>query len=399
MRSIAAAMVAMVAMLSGAPGCAGRPAAGDPQPPDLAAATSQSRCMVRRSADKPLIVEWPAAERAALETRARQSLVAVRYEGCTMEVLSGCDVDGRYAFVPTSRKQERVTIRDEDELYARLPIGAASLAATLARQGQLVVDMTIVGRAQADRHVLSRSELHGRCDGATHVLTGLTVGAFSLYAGAGLEAGARAQLGAAGAGAAHMRSREILARDGDPMGCDGAAMTTPAPATGDELGAPTRHADAPPPGCGALLRVEAVPLADEPPTADTEAALAIAPSVRAFDGSRAELPRLDRGAAWRGTAIASGVLSGASFGGILGGIVLLFQSDSQPVWEDISPENARKKSIGTGMLVGSSIGFVAFGALALGASTAAQRHSSRRYAFFAPTLDRHAAGLGMSVRF
>lgn len=311
-----------------------------------------------------------------------------------MEVLSGCDVDGRYAFVPTSRKQERVTIRDEDELYARLPIGAASLAATLARQGQLVVDMTIVGRAQADRHVLSRSELHGRCDGATHVLTGLTVGAFSLYAGAGLEAGARAQLGAAGAGAAHMRSREILARDGDPMGCDGTAVTTPAPATGEE-----RHADAPPPGCGALLRVEAVPLADEPPTVDTEAALAIAPSVRAFGGSRAELRRLDRGAAWRGTAIASGVLSGASFGGILGGIVLLFQSDSQPVWEDISPENARKKSIGTGMLVGSSIGFVAFGALALGASAAAQRHPSRRYAFFAPTLDRHAAGLGMSVRF
>ena len=107
----------------------------------------------------------------------------------------------------------------------------------------------------------------------------------------------------------------------------------------------------------------------------------------------------DRAAAWRGTAIGAGVLSGAAFGGVLGGIVLLFQSNSQPVWEDVSPENARKKSIGTGMLIGSSIGFVTLGALALGASAAARRAEGRRYAWLAPALDRHTAGVGVGMRF
>jgi len=51
------------------------------------------------------------------------------------------------------------------------------------------------------------------------------------------------------------------------------------------------------------------------------------------------------------------------------------------------------------MLIGSSIGFVAFGALALGARAAADRAESRRYAWIAPTIDRHTAGLGMGVRF
>jgi len=243
---------AVLVLLAGTPGCASKPIAGAPAPPELAAATSQSRCSVQRSADKPLVVEWPAADRAALEARAQQSLVAVRYTGCTMEVLSGCDVDGSYAFVPLSRKQERVTIHDEDELYARLPVGAASLEGTLARQGQLVVDMTIVGRKQADRHVLARSELRGRCDGATHVLTGLTVGAFSLYADATLEAGARLQLRAAGAGAAHMRSREILARDGDPLACEVAAAVEPGGGEGELDRAPSTAG--PPPWCGARRR-------------------------------------------------------------------------------------------------------------------------------------------------
>ena len=32
--------------------------------------TDQSKCSVRRSTDKPLIVEWPSADRAELEARA-----------------------------------------------------------------------------------------------------------------------------------------------------------------------------------------------------------------------------------------------------------------------------------------------------------------------------------------
>jgi hypothetical protein len=152
--------------------------------------------------------------------------------------------------------------------------------------------------------------------------------------------------------------------------------------------------------------VEAVPLADDLPTSVPDPQTSAIPftqttepSVRSLPSTSTKLRSFDRGSAWRGTAIASGVLSGAAFGAMVGGVVLLAQSQYQPVWEELSPENARKQQIGTGMLIGSSIGFVAFGALALGASSAAQRAESRRYAWIAPAVDRHTAGLGIGARF
>ncbi|MCA9655790.1 MAG: hypothetical protein KC501_38145, partial [Myxococcales bacterium] len=218
-------MIAPVVLAAATGGCARVPAARSQLPeaatPDLGTATAdQARCSVRRSADRPLVVEWPAADRAALEARAQQGLVAVRYEGCTMEVLTHCEVDGRYEFLALSPKQERVAIRSTDELYARLPVGAAGLEGKLEHGGELVVDMSIVGRQQADRHVVSYDELTGRCDGVTHVLTGLTVGAFTLHALASSEAGAQVEVAGAGAGAVHERSRELLTRDGDPRACE-----------------------------------------------------------------------------------------------------------------------------------------------------------------------------------
>lgn len=367
--------VASFVLLINTLGCAGRRDAVGPRPPSLTTATSQTRCAVRRSADKPLVVEWPAADRAALEARAHGSLVAVRYSGCEMEVLSECDVDGAYAFVPLSRKQERVTIRSADELYARLPVGAAALEGKLEHEGELVVDMTIVGRKQADRYVFSRSELHGRCDTATHVLTGLTVGAFSLYAGARVDVAAGVRFASASMGGAHERSRELLARDGDPAGCEAIDQSD---ATGT-----------PPPMCGALLRVEAVPLVGggngESPVSSSSTLQPVRHPHRA--------------AAWRATAATSWVLAGAATGSLLGGVVLIQQSHAQPFWEELTPENARKESLGTKMVIGSSVSVIALGSLAISASVAARRAESRRYAWVAPSIDRTSAGLRLGMRF
>jgi hypothetical protein len=38
---------------------------------------------VRKSQDKPLIVEWPSAERVEPESEMQDGLVVVRYDGCT----------------------------------------------------------------------------------------------------------------------------------------------------------------------------------------------------------------------------------------------------------------------------------------------------------------------------
>jgi hypothetical protein len=228
------------------PGCrrTGGAAEALTQAPTLEESTGQAKCGVRKSADKPLIVEWPAADRAALESRASRGLVAVRYEGCEMEILTTCTATGQYDYVGLTQKREGVRITNADELYAKLPVGAAGLEAKLERAGQLNVDMAIVGRREANANRFTERDLEGRCDEATHVVTGLTVGAFSFYTGAGAEVGGAVTFGNAGVGASSAHEREILKTDGDQLACATASSVDVAP----------------PEGCGALLRVEVVPV-------------------------------------------------------------------------------------------------------------------------------------------
>jgi hypothetical protein len=299
-------------------------------------------------------------------------------------------VEGGYEDVALTRKQERVTIHDADELYARLPVGAASLEGKLARAGELTVDMTIVGRKQADRHVVSRDELSGRCDSATHVLTGLTVGAFSMYAGAATEASAELGFARAGVGGRHTARHELLASDGDPTRCD-----TPWDETGVDA-------------CAALLRVEAVPIAGDPeplfaPTSATAPSSVTQPGdpldPRPLDTVQTRRRAERQAAAWRGTAIASGMLAGASLSGIIGGTVLLVQYKDDTFGLDVVPTEAdlRKRKTGTGLLIGGTAGLLGFTTLAVAARQAAIRN--QRHARIAPSVGPTFAGVMVTGRF
>ena len=208
-------------------------------PPD------QAKCSVRKSADHPLIVEWPSADRATLEAKAQSGLVAVRYVGCEMEVLHRCKLPGKYAYTAITPKHDAVTIKDADDLYANMPVGAAKLEGKLEKSGQLQVSMTIVGRFEADQTSFTPDQLDGEdCDRATHVVSGMTTGAFELSAGASANVGGSATAFGAGAGGKSTSSHETLERDGHEEKCEGGS------------GRPGE----PPDGCGAVLRLDLVPL-------------------------------------------------------------------------------------------------------------------------------------------
>jgi hypothetical protein len=210
--------------------------------------THESKCQVTKDHAKPLVVEWPASARGDLEARARSGAIVVRYSGCTMDVLDACTAPGRYTYQAFTPKEDRVRIVDATSLYANLPLGAPQLEAKLAKSGELDVAMTVVGRWASDRPFVRADQLTGACSGATHVLVGLTAGAFDFYAGG--EAEARAGLTVLGVGAAGSarERRETLSRDGDAQAC--------ARWTADD--------HAPPAGCGAVLRVETLPIVDPP---------------------------------------------------------------------------------------------------------------------------------------
>jgi hypothetical protein len=222
------------AVLLGACGPAARPSAQAPayEPRD------QSKCRVQKSSDRPLVIEWPSSDRAALESTAKHGLVVVRYSGCEMEVLPRCQLGGSYRYTATTRKLEKVSIRDADELYAQVPVGAAKLEGKLEKAGQLNVAMHVVGRFDAVEP--EQPKLEGSCDGATHLVTAMTSGAFEFYAGAEADAGGGIGIAGVGAGAKSSTKNELLNRDGDPTSCEGS----------------TTNDEAPPTGCGAILRLE-----------------------------------------------------------------------------------------------------------------------------------------------
>jgi len=161
-------------------------------------------------------------------------------------------------------------------LYANIPVYAAKFEATLRSAGELTVAMSMVGRYEASRTAVRRTDLAGECSRATHVITSLTAGAFEFYAGA--EDGKSGGVGVLGVGAGAKSSHEhtTLNRAGKPEACDRASV---------------RDSE-PPDGCGALLRVEVAPIEGAPPVV-----AAVPPSPARTVGAATCPP----GSSWDGT--------------------------------------------------------------------------------------------------
>lgn len=239
----AAALLALVATL--APACGGAPNLAKEMGPDH---TERPRgvCQDAGGQSRPLIVDWDSTDRAELEARASRGLVVVKYADCRMEVLKRCAVKGTpaYDYVGLTPKRDVVTMRDATEVHANIPVYAAKFEAKLQQSGSLQVAMTVVGQFDTARPVARLDELEGECDGATHAVTALTVGAFEFFATNATEQSAGVEVMGAGAGGKQASAKEVLNRDGDDGACG--------KATGED--------GKPPFGCGALLRVEVVPL-------------------------------------------------------------------------------------------------------------------------------------------
>jgi hypothetical protein len=234
------------------------------RPPTFDPPGGQSKCKLSASQMRPLIVEWSAADRAALEVLAQRGTVVVRYVGCEMEILPRCSAPGSYRYAATTRKTEQVVIQDTDELYANLPMGAVKLEGKLERAGQLNVTMNVVGQYDTDQTTVQRDTLEGDCAKATHVVTGLTVGAFAFSAGGSASVGGGASALGAGAGAESSHRQELLSSDGDVSACESS----------------TRSDTEPPASCGALLRLSVAELARPEPSA----ALACPEGTQVIDG-------------------------------------------------------------------------------------------------------------------
>lgn len=129
----------------------------------------------------PLVTEWSAADKAHLESLISERVVAVQYSGCELRIVPECELEGRYVWSLTTLATDTVRIASVDELYAKLPLGAAELESELSASGSLAVQTTVTGQLR-----LGQAEVHvpktAACAEVTHWVNALSVGAFRLYA-------------------------------------------------------------------------------------------------------------------------------------------------------------------------------------------------------------------------
>lgn len=215
----------------------------------------KATCEAPKGQSRFLVVDWESVDRAELEARAQRGLAVVKYDGCAIELMKRCSLKSTatYQYVGVTPKRDIVVMRDANEIYANIPLSAAKLEGHLRKNGSLDVGMTIVGQWDFASAIPAPSELEGDCEGATHVVSSVTVGAYEFAAGNAIDAGASVDILGAGAGAKQAQQKELLSRDGDEAACAKAAA-------GDQK---------PPFGCGALLRVEMVALGAERKTEPT----------------------------------------------------------------------------------------------------------------------------------
>jgi hypothetical protein len=189
--------------------------------------TPLAKCSVGASHDQPLVTEWPASYKARLEAMLQGGAVAVEYAGCELRIIDRCKLPGSYAWRKTTLATDTTDIRDEDELFAKLPLGAVALSGELKTSGSLHVQTTVSGQMQLVGKAADDATSGAECSRATHLVTALSVGAFKLVAGGDVSGKAGAEAGTIGAHGATKQSKSILRAAGDPAACERATATEP----------------------------------------------------------------------------------------------------------------------------------------------------------------------------
>lgn len=188
----------------------------------------QNRCTVAKSHDRPFVVEWDATDLAQFEAQAKTDVVVVHYEGCEMKVLYTCkdpSLPGMIGTYPelsfTSGSVEQVDIKDEGELYANLPLGAAALGARVERGDTLHLRYYVSGVATASRDEVYRKDLAAKkgCEGATHFVAAYNVGAFEISATSRDKQSAGVGVAGVGAGGSQTHEEAALKHAGDLKTC------------------------------------------------------------------------------------------------------------------------------------------------------------------------------------
>jgi len=230
------------------PGCGG--AVGEAlRPKDQTAVGAMERANTCNGAGKyakPLIVDLDQDTRATLEASMKKGVVVVAYDCASLRVLPSCRLaEGSYEYAGVSRKEEVIQMKSEDDVHGTLPISAVKVSAEVKSGRSIDLALVRVGMTSTSLGSVSRAELKGGCDGATHFVQSATLGAYSMATGSVGKVGAVAEMFKVGAGSES--ERKAMNKDGLLEDCK---KSDP-------------DAGAPPTECRAPLQVDLQPIVGE----------------------------------------------------------------------------------------------------------------------------------------
>lgn len=188
----------------------------------------------------PLIVDWKPEDRGDLEVAMKQGVAIVHYDCDSVKLLPTCRVQGAYPYLGISRKEQVISLANADEAKANLPFNGGQLGASLSRGSTLDIGLVMVGKSSTAVDELQKSTLSGACDGATHFVRSVTLGAFAMKTGTAGSVKAAAQVFAMGASGGSSSTRKVDESDGSIDACKQANPDAPSP----------------PSDCRALLRIQ-----------------------------------------------------------------------------------------------------------------------------------------------
>ncbi|NUP08624.1 MAG: hypothetical protein HOW73_21460 [Polyangiaceae bacterium] len=200
--------------------CGGAPdvVASDPTVAQAEGKNEADMCKNAYDRENPFIVEWPGTEKVALESMAKRGIVMVRYKGCKLQVLHRCEVEGSYAFDPVTVHRDSLEIKDDKDLFSKLPLGATALKGELASGKMLKLDYVLVGQQLASGEP---ANMTGDCEGATHYVRTISLGAYDMQTASQASSGADINAGIVEAGGHSKSSRNRLKNSGDVSNCAG----------------------------------------------------------------------------------------------------------------------------------------------------------------------------------
>ncbi len=207
-----------------------------------------------RSELSPLVVDLPTTTRVALESAMQRGIGIVAHDCHELRVLESCRLGGDYQFAAVNRKEDVVVLKDQTELGANLPFGAASLSGQLKQGNSIQLALIQVGTRRSLFDSVGRPELRGTCDGATHFVQGTTLGAFAMSTSAKGEAKVAAEVFGVSGNASSASQRDAKTKDGDLAACERSSA----------------DADAPPTECSVPVRLHLVPILESAPFRDSK---------------------------------------------------------------------------------------------------------------------------------